>query len=333
MDWVERFRGMKALVVGDVMIDAYMKGVVERMSPEAPVPVVNIQSRFERLGGAANVAVNLKALGAEPVVFSVIGKDGPADTLLQLMRQQGMDCQGILQSPRRKTTIKHRVFDGDRQLLRADEEDTFDLDEEERHDLSEMFDKRLQQEHFDILILQDYNKGVLSPALIQHILETSKAKGIPVAVDPKKNHFFCYEGVTLFKPNAKELRDGLGVKAETVSELREAASLLQQRIRCQYLMVTLSEKGVMILHDGFFHHIPAHPRNIVDVSGAGDTVLSVAALCLAACNDTSNTSPQSTAKNIASLSNIAGGIVCESAGVVPIDSQRFEVEIQRLHHD
>ena len=330
MGLLERFNGMKALVVGDVMIDAYSHGVVERMSPEAPVPIVNIRSQFNRLGGAANVAVNLKALGAEPLLFSVIGNDLSATTLLELMRQQGLDCQGLLQSPMRKTTVKHRVFDGNRQLLRIDEEDTFDLDEAECRSLSEKIDERLQKERFDILILQDYNKGVLSSEMIRHLLEMAKTRGIPVAVDPKKKHFFDYEGVTLFKPNAKELRDGLGVHAETVSELQEAALALQQRIQCQYLMVTRSEQGVMILHDSIFHHISAHPRNIVDVSGAGDTVLSVAALCVAvSCKEASEPSPLT----IASLANIAGGLVCESVGVVPIDRAHFEEEIQRLGHE
>lgn len=324
MDWVERFEGMKALVVGDVMIDAYSKGIVERMSPEAPVPIVNLKERFERLGGAANVAINLKALGATPHVCSVIGDDDAGDRLFQLMKEHDLNTDGLVRSGRRSTTVKHRVFDGERQLLRIDEEDIFDLDEQECRSLSEKIDSFLRQDHFDVLVLQDYNKGVLSPILIHHLLETAKRKDIPVAVDPKKDNFLAYEGVTLFKPNAKELRDGLGVNAETVDELRQAAVHLQERLRCQYLMVTLSEKGVMILHDGTFHHLPAHPRAIVDVSGAGDTVLSVAALCMAT---------QCDALTTASLSNIAGGMVCEEAGVATIDKRRFREEVQRLCHD
>lgn len=320
---IEYFNGMKALVVGDVMIDAYSKGIVERMSPEAPVPIVNLKERFERLGGAANVAINLKALGAIPLICSVIGHDEAGQRLIQLMKEHQLNTDGLVSSGRRSTTVKHRVFDGERQLLRIDHEDTFDLNESEFQSLTDKIDGCLQQNHFDVIVLQDYNKGVLSPDMIKHLLMAARKADIPVVVDPKKNNFFAYEGVTLFKPNAKELRDGLGVNAETVAELRQAATSLQERLRCQYLMVTLSEQGVMILHDNNFHHLPAHPRNIVDVSGAGDTVLSVAALCVAACQN---------AETIASLSNIAGGLVCESAGVVPIDKTRFEAEIQRLCH-
>lgn len=321
MDLLERFHGLKALVVGDVMIDTYTKGVVERMSPEAPVPIVNAQSHFSRLGGAANVAMNLKALGAEPVVYSVIGKDNAAEDLLQLMREHGLDCQGLLQSSQRKTTVKHRIFNGDRQLLRIDEEDTFDLTEEEREGLLGIIRQAMREQGFDVVILQDYNKGVLSEKMIGAILALAKKKGLPVVVDPKKKNFFAYQGVTLFKPNGKELREGLGVTTETLEKLKEAMLALQQRISCEYLMVTLSEQGVMMLHDGVFHHIPALSRNIVDVSGAGDTVLSIAALCMA---------KGEKAETIAILSNIAGGLVCESAGVVPIDKDRFQQEIQGL---
>ena len=318
---LERFNGLKALVVGDVMIDTYTKGVVERMSPEAPVPIVNAQHHFSRLGGAANVAMNLQALGAEPLVFSVVGKDHAAETLLQLMQRQGLDCHGILQSPARKTTVKHRIFDGDRQVLRIDEEDTFDLSDSEYRCLLDMIDSRLRKESFNVVILQDYNKGVLSEKMIQVIIGMASKEGVPVVVDPKKKNFFTYQGVTLFKPNAKELREGLGVTAETPEALQQGMVALQQRIACEYLMVTLSEQGVMMLHDGQFHHIPAIPRKIVDVSGAGDTVLSVAALCVVLGEN---------AESIAALSNIAGGLVCETAGVVPIDKARFQQEIQRL---
>ena len=318
---LEQFNGLKALVVGDVMIDAYSKGVVERMSPEAPVPIVNLRERFSRLGGAANVALNLKALGAFPMICSVIGDDSQADVLLALMRDHNLSTDGLVKSDKRVTTIKHRIFDGDKQVLRIDDESTFDLTEEEHQKLWKVIENALKQEHFDVIILQDYNKGVLTERMIQAVIGLAKELGIPVAVDPKKKNFFAYQGVTLFKPNAKELRDGLGVKAETIGELRQAAMTFQQRIQCQYLMITLSEQGVMILHDGAFQHIPAHPRKIMDVSGAGDTVLSVAALCIALKADP---------KTIAATSNLAGGLVCEEVGVVPIDKLRLSQEIKHL---
>ena len=321
---LDEFNGLKALVVGDVMIDAYSKGVIERMSPEAPVPIVNLREHFNRLGGAANVALNLKALGAMPLVCSVIGDDSHADELFALLREHGLATNGLVKSGKRVTTVKHRIFDGDKQVLRMDEEDTFDLDNEEHQDLWKVIVKALDEEHFDVIILQDYNKGVLSERMIQAIVAEAGKRDIPVAVDPKKKNFFSYQGVTLFKPNAKELRDGLGVNAETIDELRQAAIALQEQLHCQYLMVTLSDKGVMILHDSIFHHLPAHPRNIADVSGAGDTVLSVAALCVAQKAD---------AETIAALSNLAGGLVCEEVGVVPIDKDKLSQEAKRISHE
>lgn len=304
------------------MIDAYTKGVVERMSPEAPVPIVNLKERFDRLGGATNVALNLKALGAVPFVCSVIGNDTSGKRLLQLMTDHGLDTAGMIQSSQRVTTVKHRVFNGDKQLLRIDEEDTFDLTEEEHASLIHAFESRLGD--CDVVILQDYNKGVLTDRLIKSIIALANERSIPVAVDPKKKNFFAYQGVTLFKPNAKELRDGLGVHAETIDELKQAAIGLQKKLHCKYLMVTLSEQGVIILNDGDFYHIPAHPRHILDVSGAGDTVLSVAALSMAIKKD---------AKTIAELSNIAGGLVCETVGVVPIDKDKLLKEYNRICHE
>lgn len=327
MELINQFNGLKALVVGDVMIDVYSKGVVERMSPEAPVPIVNVKTRFERLGGAANVALNLKALGATPILCSVIGDDDSGVTLLKLMQEAGLGINCFVKSQSRMTTVKHRVFDGERQVLRMDGEDTFDLNDEEHENLLNVIKEAMHKMDFDVIIMQDYNKGVLTENMIQTIIALARKNNIPVAVDPKKKNFFSYQNVTLFKPNAKELREGLGVTAETLEELQAAMRMLQQRIKCEYLMVTLSEKGVMILSDGTFHHLPAHPRKIMDVSGAGDTVLSVAALCVA-CRDALHTSPLTVAETIAEVSNLAGGLVCEEVGVVPIDKKRLSEEIQ-----
>lgn len=321
---MERFNGIKALVIGDVMIDAYSIGVVERMSPEAPVPVVNVKRRSNRLGGAANVALNLKALGATPIVCSVVGEDAQAALLLQLMQEHGLDTRGIIQSSERITTVKHRVLNGDKQMIRIDEEDTHELSQAEYDGFYEAIRELTNRMEFDIIILQDYNKGVLSKTLIQSVLKMAHDKDIPVAVDPKRQNFLAYQGVTLFKPNAKELREGMGMKAETLDELKEAAMKLQEQLHCQNLMVTLSQQGAMILSQNDFYHVAACPRHIVDVSGAGDTVLSVAALCTALKMDP---------KTTVTLSNIAGGLVCEQVGVVPIDKERFAEEVQRLCHD
>ena len=183
---MERFNGIKALVIGDVMIDAYSIGVVERMSPEAPVPVVNVKRRSNRLGGAANVALNLKALGATPIVCSVVGEDAHAALLLQLMQEHGLDTRGIIQSSERITTVKHRVLNGDKQMIRIDEEDTHELSQAEYDGFYEAIRELTNRMEFDIIILQDYNKGVLSKTLIQSVLKMAHDKDIPVAVDPKK---------------------------------------------------------------------------------------------------------------------------------------------------
>lgn len=318
LDW---YAGIKILVIGDVMIDAYTKGVVERMSPEAPVPIVSQCSHFERLGGAANVALNLKALGADPMVYSIVGNDEAGKALLKLMQEQGLDVAGIISSNSRKTTVKRRILNGDNQLLRIDEEDTSDLLYTEYSILRLVIGEAIGKQKVNGVVFQDYNKGVLTEQLISDVIGWCHKKNIPMVVDPKKKNFFAYQGVTLFKPNAKELREGLDVTVETSEDLQQAMFTLQQRINCEYLMVTLSDKGVMMLHDGKFHHIPAFPRNIVDVSGAGDTVLSVAALCVAT---------DAPAEAIATLSNIAGGLVCEELGVVPIDMKKFTEEVNRI---
>ena len=240
------------------------------------------------------------------------------------MQEHGLDTRGIIQSSERITTVKHRVLNGDKQMIRIDEEDTHELSQAEYDGFYEAIRELTNRMEFDIIILQDYNKGVLSKTLIQSVLKMAHDKDIPVAVDPKKKNFMAYQGVTLFKPNAKELREGMGMKAETLDELKEAAMKLQEQLHCQNLMVTLSQQGAMILSQNDFYHVAACPRHIVDVSGAGDTVLSVAALCTALKMDP---------KTTVTLSNIAGGLVCEQVGVVPIDKERFAEEVQRLCHD
>ena len=312
---IEQFDGLKALVIGDVMLDAYAMGVIERMSPEAPVPIVNVNRRFMRLGGAANVALNLKSLGAIPTVCSVVGDDQPGKELVRMFGEEDLSVEGIIHSHNRVTTVKHRIFNGDKQVLRVDEEDCSDLSQEEQTYLFHLIDQLLKRHSYDIIVLQDYNKGVLTAWMIENIIALAKSLNIPVAVDPKKKNFFAYQGVTLFKPNAKELRDGLDVDAETIETLHKTAMQLKERLHCQYLMVTLSERGVLILDDSQVLHLPAHPRTIVDVSGAGDTVLSVAALCVALRRDT---------RTIASLSNLAGGLVCETVGVTPISKEQLK---------
>ncbi len=307
--------------MGDVMVDAYYFGSVDRISPEAPVPVVLVDKQETRLGGAGNVALNVHALGAQPVLCTVIGTDKEGEGLRALLRAQGLSERGILESEKRKTTTKTRVIGNKHQIVRIDHELTENLDKMDSFLLLESVKRELEQA--DVLIMEDYNKGVLHEGNIKAIIALAKEAGVPVVVDPKKKNFLEYAGVTLFKPNLKEIKEGLNITTDLrqPEQLSAAVSQLQEKLGNTYTMVTLSEQGVFISGKGQSHHIPAHLRNIADVSGAGDTVVSVAALCLALETDI---------QLLAALSNLAGGIVCEQTGVVPIEAERLKAEAERL---
>lgn len=321
----DSFNKQRIMVIGDVMLDIYTKGKVERISPEAPVPIVSVTESFSRLGGAANVAQNLKALGAEPILCSVIGKDEKSNDLLRLMQEQGMTTSGIVRSDERITTRKERIMSSNAQMLRVDTEDTFDLSEKEHSALMKAIMEIIENDDIGGIILQDYNKGVLTENLIKEVIEIAKTKGIAVGVDPKKKNFLAYRDVTFFKPNLKELREGIGMnsKEESIDDILRAVDTLHEKLNCRFLMTTLSERGVLIkdYETETYHHLPAHLRKIADVSGAGDTVLSVAILCLVCRQD---------ARTIASLSNLAGGLVCEELGVVPINKEHLLEESKKI---
>lgn len=317
----EAFNHLKVLVVGDVMIDSYLWGKTSRISPEAPVPIVNVVNREKRLGGAANVALNVQAMGATPLLCSVIGDDQDGADYLRLMEEKGLPTEGIVQSPERVTTIKHRIIAGAQQLLRVDSEIEHNLtDYEERH-LEERFLQLLKQA--DVVIFEDYDKGVFSEQNIKRFLQLANEQGVPSVIDPKKKNFLSYVGCTLFKPNLKELKEGL--KADFADEnlpaFEDAVEELQQRLQVKQVLVTLSERGVFVADGEEKTYIGAHRRSISDVSGAGDTVISIAALCMAL---------KTSLPFMAGLSNLGGGLVCEQVGVVPINKQRLQEEAQRI---
>ena len=324
---VNSFAGKRVMVVGDVMVDSYLWGVVDRISPEAPVPVVDVNYREERLGGAANVALNIKALGAEALLCSVIGEEPKGDVLLNVLEKEGMSAEGIIRSSGRITTTKFRIIGNNSQLLRVDEEITRDLDEADEKAYLELCQGLLRDGGIDVMIMQDYNKGILTPNVIRSLITAANENKIPVVVDPKKKNFELYRDVELFKPNLKELKEGLKIHFSQPDEdvLRDTVNLLMQKMNARMAMITLSEHGVFIASrkgaKPAHHLVPAHQRNIADVSGAGDTVVSVAALCLA-----SDMPPEA----IATVSNLAGGIVCEKLGVVPIDKPRLMIELAKL---
>ena len=326
-DLFNSFNGKKIMIVGDMMLDIYMKGKVERISPEAPVPIVSVTESFSRLGGAANVAQNLKALGAEPILCSVIGNDEKSNDLISLMLEHNMNTSGIVKSNERKTTTKVRIIGNNAQMLRVDTEDTFDISEKDYNSLLIKINKTLDTDDINGIILQDYNKGVLTESLIKDIIDIANKKNIPIGVDPKKKNFLAYKNATFFKPNLKELKEGIGIssKNDSIEEILKAVDTLHDKLNCRYIMTTLSERGVLIkdYETNTHHHIPALLRKIADVSGAGDTVLSVAMLCLVCEQD---------AYNIASLSNIAGGLVCEELGAVPINKEHLLNESEKHHN-
>ena len=310
----ENMNRRNVLIIGDVIVDNYLWAKVERISPEAPVPIVTVQQKENRLGGAANVALNVQAMGATPILCSVIGNDFNGTLFTDLMGFQGLTSEGIIKSNQRQTTVKTRVISSNHHLLRVDDEIVSEITESETRQLSAKIKQLLSKEKIDVLIFEDYDKGVLNKNLIQTIIAEANKHNIPIAVDPKRKNFWEYKNVNLFKPNLKELREGLNIDLDHRNKKTMQKNLddFQQKQNINLLLVTLSEMGIYVSNKKVKEFIPAHIRNIADVSGAGDTVISVAALGLAL-----NLPPVV----LATIANLAGGLVCEKAGVVPIDKK------------
>ncbi|MBX3100970.1 MAG: D-glycero-beta-D-manno-heptose-7-phosphate kinase [Bacteroidetes bacterium] len=307
------------------MLDMYLWGRVERISPEAPVPVVDVEREEYRLGGAANVAFNLLSLGAQPVLCGVIGRElVEGEQFLALMARHGLPADGILALEDRRTTTKMRVLGSNQQMLRVDKEDKGALSAHAQALLKEILTGLVQHQPLDAVIFEDYDKGLLNADLIAHITTLARQRGIPVLVDPKFANFLYYRESTVFKPNLKELNEAMALQLQRgdLAGIAAAALSLRTRMPHRHTMITLSEHGVLLVdQDGQAHHIPAHLRQIRDVSGAGDTVISVMAAALSC-----GLSPVTAA----ALANLAGGLVCEQPGVAPIDPQRLAREAGRL---
>lgn len=319
----DKFSHKKVLVIGDVMIDAYLRGRVERISPEAPVPIIHLKKTEERLGGAANVALNIQALGAEAILCSVIGKDNNSDKFIELMHANQLSTEGIVQTLDRRTTVKTRVIGNNQHLLRIDDEEVSALTTNQEDQFLASV-KRNVDKGIDAIILEDYNKGLLTKRVIREVIEMANAKQIVIAVDPKKENFFEYKNVTLFKPNLKELKEGLNVEFDIKTNKKafeDSILKMEEKLNNQMSFVTLSEHGVFIKEGNSTSYLAAHVRDISDVSGAGDTVISVATLCL---------SIGLPAVKIAAIANLAGGMVCEQSGVVPIDRTELMIEVEKL---
>ncbi len=319
----EEFTKKRIVVLGDVMIDAYLRGKVTRVSPEAPVPIIELSKSEDRLGGAANVALNLLALGATPILCAIIGEDDGGAKFNELLIKRKLSAKGIVQSSQRKTTIKTRVIGNNQHLLRIDDEDVKAINSAQENEIIQRIDD-LISDGIDAIIMEDYNKGLLTPRVIEDVISLANKNNVAVTVDPKKENFFAFKNVTLFKPNLKELKEGLNCDFDFPDDkvaFEKAIELLESKLNNKISFVTLSEHGVFIKKENQKNYLPAHIRNISDVSGAGDTVISVATLCL-----TAGLSP----KHIAEIANLSGGLVCEYSGVVPIDRELLISEVKKI---
>jgi len=301
----------KIAIIGDVMLDKYVYGDVNRISPEAPVQVVDIKSTAYRLGGAANVAHNVKSLEAIPVLIGVIGDDDDGKVYLETMKKSGLLTTGIISDKSRATTSKTRVIAHSQHIIRLDSEHKMDLNSTTSDKLIKYFNSNIN--NFAAVILQDYNKGVLTKEVINKVIDISNKAGKPVYVDPKFDNFFEYKNVTVFKPNRKEVQDVIGEKVDGDDSAKKIGRKLIDRLNCEYLILTRGEKGMMLFdkekNKTVVLNIPTKALQVADVSGAGDTVISTIAVMLAG---------GASIIEAVILANHAAGIVCEEVGIVPI---------------
>jgi len=311
---LKKFEGLRVLIVGDVMVDSYLWGNVSRISPEAPVPVVIRNYTENRLGGAANVALNIKSLGATPVMCSVIGADENSKVFRDLIHKLGMPEEGLIESPDRITTSKTRIIAGHQQLIRVDQEVDHYISEALETALWVRIQTLLNNSNISAIIFQDYDKGVITPRLIEKVISLGNSCKIPTLVDPKKRNFGYYRNATLFKPNFKELTEGMHIEISKsdFKNIHNAAKDLQEKAGFDMVMITLSEQGMLLSHGNDYKVVPTQARDVADVSGAGDTVIGMASLCLATGME---------AYEMARLANFAAGLVCEKVGVVPVEKE------------
>lgn len=317
------FSNIKVAVVGDVMLDTYWWGKVDRISPEAPVPVVAVSKKEQRIGGAGNVALNLQSLSAGVNIISVLGKDDDGAQLIKLLDENNIGTKYLVHSENRITTNKIRIISRNQHMMRLDAEVTADINITDEDRLLYAFENYIAAENPQVVVLEDYNKGVLTEKVITKIIALCKHHNVIVTVDPKRKNFFAYKGVTIFKPNLKEVKEGLNIITDgaDVNQLKNIHTQLKEQLQHDISFITLSEKGVFYQQDENAAIIPTHIRSIADVSGAGDTVIAVASLVYAATRNISL---------MAEMANIAGGLVCEEVGTVAIDKQKLLEECNKL---
>ncbi|HEX2684092.1 MAG TPA: PfkB family carbohydrate kinase [Ferruginibacter sp.] len=315
--------GLKVGVVGDVMLDTYWWGNVDRISPEAPVPVVAVSKKEQRIGGAGNVALNIASIGSSVSMISVLGKDDDGEQLAGLLQSKQINIKYLVHSEHRITTNKIRIISRNQHMMRLDAEMADDMNKEDEERFLCAFENYIAAESPAIIILEDYNKGVLTEHVIKKVIALCRKHNILTAVDPKRKNFFAFEGVDIFKPNLKEVKDGLNIIRDEINShvMQDMHILLQEKLHHKVSLITLSEKGVFYQQENNAAIIPTHIRSIADVSGAGDTVIAIAALVFAATGN---------ARLMAEMANIAGGLVCEEVGTVAIDKTRLFEECKQL---
>lgn len=320
---LDEFPGKKILVIGDVMLDHYVWGKVERISPEAPVPVLQAVSEEYRLGGAANVALNLRALGAEVLLFGICGDDAVALTLRSELQAAGISDLHIFRDETRRTTLKTRMSSVNQQVLRIDYEDIRDISSALEAEIAAKLAEAIPE--VDGIIIEDYNKGLLTQTLIRETIRIAGTRQIPVAVDPKQKNFFAYTGVDIFKPNYQEMQKNLGLNFESEAEFELHAKELRERMNCRFLVVTRGSRGLYIFgEEPAPQHIPTFAREVYDVSGAGDTVIST--MMLAYCSG-------SGIFEAATVANHAAGVVCGKQGTASVSPAEILRSIESFDHD
>ena len=309
----EQCKGKQIAVIGDVMLDRYILGKVARISPEAPVPVVEVQEESVRLGVAANVANNIANLGAKPLLFGVVGNDAESNEFYSLLSQRGFSDSGIIREMGRPTTVKTRIIAHNQHVVRADRESTADISDVAVGDLLNTLQYNAPK--INGIIIQDYNKGVVTKSLIFQVIEFAKQHNCLITVDPKFNNFFEYKEVTVFKPNVAETQNALGFKLDSDDHIVSAGKLLLERLKCDNVLITRGADGMSLFSkDGSVRTVPTKVREIHDVSGAGDTAIGVLTLMLAAGADI---------VEAATIANYAAGVVCGEVGIVPIEPNKL----------
>ena len=318
-EFFDRAKDYHILVAGDMMLDRYLWGRVDRISPEAPVPVLQLQSSESRLGGAANVALNLRRLGAGVSMMGMAGNDTAGDELMRMLSSEGIHSELIQRNGDVPTTVKTRVLGGHQHLLRIDEEVHRNTIEADVFDFQGKLDALMRDSLPDAIVLQDYNKGFLSPPMIDRLLNFAEAREISVCVDPKDENFFAYQGVAVFKPNLRELRAKMPFAVDVnEASLTKAADHLREKLKCGTIAITLSEHGIFLSSNGESGLFPTRARTVLDVCGAGDAVIAVLAL-----GYLMDASPE----QMATLANAAGGVVCGTVGVSPVEVEAMRREI------